>query len=188
LSRTTVVVALALLAWAAQAAPPADEADISVRARTDGERVLIDVDFSVAATAVETWAVLTDYDNMAGFVSGLQASRIINREGDTLVVLQKGNASRGPLSLSFENVREIVLAPMTEIRSRLLSGTFTASEFTTRVVDHGDSTQIVNHGEFIPNIWVPPVIGPPLIEAETRKQFQELRAEILRRKTAGAPN
>lgn len=188
MSRTTVVVVLALLAWAARAGPPTDEADISVHARKDGERVLIDVDFSVAATAVETWAVLTDYDSMATFVSGLQASRIISREGDALVVLQKGNASRGPLSLSFENVREIVLTPMTEIRSRLLSGTFKASEFTTRVVDHGDSTQIVNHGEFIPNIWVPPVIGPPLIEAETRKQFQELRAEILRRKTAGAPN
>jgi hypothetical protein len=150
--------------------------------------VFIDVDFSVDAKAVEAWAVLTDYDNMAKFVSSLQASRIIRRDGDTLIIMQKGNASRGLLSLSFENVREIVLTPITEIRSRLISGDFKASEFTTRVVDHGDSTQIINHGEFIPNLWVPPLIGPVLIEAETRKQFQELRNEILRRKAAGRAN
>jgi len=30
-------------------------------------------------------------------------------------------------------------------------------------------------------VWVPPLIGPAVIEAETRKQFEEIRAEILRR-------
>jgi hypothetical protein len=30
-------------------------------------------------------------------------------------------------------------------------------------------------------MWVPPFIGPALIEGETRKQFSEIRAEILRR-------
>jgi hypothetical protein len=67
-----------------------------------------------------------------------------------------------------------------------VSGNLKASEFTTRVIDRGAFTQITNHGEFIPNIWVPPVIGPALIEAETRKQFQELRLEILRRKAETA--
>jgi hypothetical protein len=187
LHRIAAVIALAL-ACVVHAEPPADGSDITVHARKDGERVFIDVDFSVDAKAVEAWAVLTDYDNMAKFVSSLQASRIIRRDGDTLIIMQKGNASRGLLSLSFENVREIVLTPITEIRSRLISGDFKASEFTTRVVDHGDSTQIINHGEFIPNLWVPPLIGPVLIEAETRKQFQELRNEILRRKAAGRAN
>jgi hypothetical protein len=30
-------------------------------------------------------------------------------------------------------------------------------------------------------MWVPPLIGPALIEAETRKQFAEIRTEIVRR-------
>jgi hypothetical protein len=30
-------------------------------------------------------------------------------------------------------------------------------------------------------MWVPPLIGPAMIEAETRKQFGEIRTEILRR-------
>jgi len=32
-------------------------------------------------------------------------------------------------------------------------------------------------------MWVPPVIGTAFLESETRKQFHELRNEIMRRTT-----
>jgi hypothetical protein len=73
-----------------------------------------------------------------------------------------------------------VLVPYREIRSRLISGDMKASAFTTRVVD-GTAIRIINSGRYTPKIWVPPIIGPTLIEAETRKHFGELRTEILRR-------
>jgi hypothetical protein len=56
-----------------------------------------------------------------------------------------------------------------------------ASAFTTRVVDDGAAIRIINSGRYTPKIWVPPIIGPTLIEAETRRHFGELRTEILRR-------
>ena len=40
---------------------------------------------------------------------------------------------------------------------------------------------IIHSGRYTPNVWVPPLLGPALIEAETRKQYGEFRAEILRR-------
>lgn len=177
-----MLLALAPGAWAA-----ADDADIGVRVQTNGPRVIVDVDLPVAAAAIDTWNVMTDYDHMAGFVSNLESSRIISRDGNMLVIEQKGKAARGPLTFAFQNVREIVLTPLREVHSRLISGDLEASEFTTTVVDHGASSEIINHGEFIPKVWVPPIIGPAVIEAETRKQFQELRAEILRRKAEAAP-
>ena len=180
------VIAASFLAASSPQAAPQDSRDIIVKVQKKGEWVIVDVDFPVDATVPETWNVMTDYDNMSKFVSNLLSSRILGREGNTLSVEQKGKASRGPLTISFENVREIVLTPQREVRSRLVSGDLKASEFTTRVIDRGAFTQIINHGEFIPNIWVPPVIGPALIEAETRKQFQELRLEILRRKAETA--
>jgi hypothetical protein len=67
------------------------------------------------------------------------------------------------------------------VRSRLISGDLKASVFTTRLVDVDGLVHIVNSGRYTPKIWVPPVIGPALIEAETRKQFGEIRTEILRR-------
>lgn len=174
-------IGLFALACALYASPPGD-ADIDVRIEKRGPSIVVDVDLTVQATAVEAWGVMTDYDNMAKFISNLESSAIIGRDGNVLSVMQKGKASRGPLTFTFENVREIVLTPFREIHSRLISGDLEASEFITRVVDHGASAQIINHGEFIPKVWVPPIIGPALIQAETRKQFQELRMEILRRK------
>jgi hypothetical protein len=176
------LIAASFLAASVSLAAPQDSRDIVVRVQKKGEWVIVDVDFPVDATVLEAWNVMTDYDNMSKFISNLVSSKIIGREGNTLSVEQKGRASRGPLTISFENVREIVLTPPREVHSRLVSGDLKASEFTTRVIDRGAFTQITNHGEFIPNMWVPPLIGPALIEAETRKQFQELRIEILRRK------
>lgn len=174
------------LALTVHAALPANDADIDVHVLQNGNRITVDVNMPVQATAIETWKVVTDYDNMAKFVSNLKASRIVEQIDNKLIVMQKGKASHGPLSFSFENVREIFLTPPTEIRSRLISGDLELSEFTTRVVDHGDSAQIVNHGEFVPKVWVPPIVGPAVIEAETRKQFRELRDEIMRRKVETA--
>jgi hypothetical protein len=173
-------------AVAQQAGTTPDDADIAVHVVKNGASIVVDVNLPVNATAIETWNVMTDYDNMARFVTNLESSAILSRDRDRLVVVQKGKASRGPFTFAFENVREIVLTPYTEIRSRLISGNLEASEFTTRVLDHGASSQVVNHGEFIPKVWVPPIVGPAIIEAETRKQFQELRAEVLRRKARAA--
>jgi hypothetical protein len=103
------------------------------------------------------------------------------RDGHTLQVYQKGKATRGPLSISYENLREVVLVPFQEIRSRLISGDMKASAFATRIVDDGIVVHIIHSGRYTPKIWVPPVVGPAMIEAETRRHFGELRSEILRR-------
>ena len=166
----------------------ADDFDIIVRVEQHGARIVVDVSVPVDATVSDTWSVITDYDNMAGFVSNLEASRILDRNGNVLTVMQKGKASRGLLTFAFQNVREITLDPETSIHSRMISGDLESSEFVTHVIDLGDSSKITNHGEFVPKIWVPPIIGPALIEAETRKQFQELRSEIRRRKQDASAN
>jgi len=180
------VLAVLAIALTAGAVPAADDSDIDVHVRRSGNRIAVAVDLPVNATALETWNVMTDYNNMAKFVSNLEASKIVERNDNKLVVMQKGKATRGLLSFSFENVREIILTPPSEVRSRMISGDLEASEFTTRVIDHGESSQIINHGEFIPKVWIPPIIGPAVIEAETRKQFAELRTEIMRRKAETA--
>lgn len=155
--------------------------DIEVRVKKDGAEVAVDVDCPVNASVAVAWEVLTDYDHMSEFLSNVQSSSVQARDGHTLQVYQKGKATRGPLSISYENLREVVLVPFQEIRSRLISGDMKASAFTTRIVDGGALVHIINSGRYTPKIWVPPVVGPAMIEAETRKHFGELRSEILRR-------
>jgi hypothetical protein len=155
--------------------------DIVVRVQMDGQIVAVDVDCPVNAPRSVVWDVFTDYDHMAQFISNLEYSGIDDRVDNVLRVHQKGKASRGILTLRFDNVREIQLIPYREIRSRMISGDLKASDFVARIVEVAERVHIVNSGRYTPNIWVPPVIGPALIEAETRKQFGEFRTEILRR-------
>ncbi len=177
----TVVTALALALVPVSARSAPDVQDIAVVVRKDGPVISVEVDCPVSAPLRVVWEVLTDYDHMAQFISNLELSEVRSRAKDTLRVYQKGKASRGPLRFSFENVREIDVVPFRELRSRLISGNLKASEFTTQIVEAGAVIHIVNRGHYTPEIWVPPIIGPALIEAETRKQFGEIRAEILRR-------
>jgi hypothetical protein len=163
-----------------------DSRDIAVAVHREGEEVVVDVDFVVAATPQEAWNVLTDYDHMSRFVADLTSSRILRRDGDRLEVAQQGRFRFGFFELKIENVRAIELVPMREIRSRLVSGDMKASAFTTKVAAEGNATRVTNHGRFTPDRWIPPVIGPAVLQAQTRKQFAEIRAEILRRKAAVA--
>ncbi|HWZ73999.1 MAG TPA: SRPBCC family protein [Casimicrobiaceae bacterium] len=162
-----------------------DASDIVVHVKKDGAIIIVDVEMAVQASPLATWDVLTDYDHMAQFVTNVQSSKITGRKGNTLVVAQKSGTAFGLLKFSFDNVREVELVPHSEIRSNLISGDMKASAFTTRLMsDGGGVTRVLNHGEFVPTMWVPPVIGTAFLEAETRRQFHELRNEIMRRTLA----
>lgn len=160
---------------------------IEVRVEKRGEMVVVDVEASVAAASHQAWAVLTDYDHMASYLSTLKSSAIVRRDGNSLQVEQTGEAHRAFLHFTFRSLRSVELVPPREIRSHLISGDFKSYVFTTRLADKGTHTQISHHGEYVPINWVPPGIGPALIKEETTKQYQELIAEMLRRERAGAP-
>jgi len=160
--------------------------DIAVDVRLEGPAVRVAVDCPVTASPALVWDVLTDYDHMARFVTNLEESRVLSRDSNRLRIFQKGSARRGLLTFTFENVRELDLVPGREVHSRLVSGDLKESEFLTQIVEQGGIVHILNSGRFIPNVWVPPLIGPPIIAAETRKQFGEIRTEILRRQALGA--
>ena len=162
-----------------------DAKDIVVHVKKNGATIIVDVEMAVQAPPLAAWDVLTDYDHMAQFVTNVQASKITDRKGNTLVVAQKSGTSFGVLKFSFDNVREVELVPHSEVRSKLISGDMKASAFTTRILsDGGGGARVFNHGEFVPTMWVPPVIGTAFLEAETRRQFHELRNEMMRRTMA----
>ena len=169
---------------------PPDATDIAVAIRRDGEAYVVDAEFVVQATRKQAWDVLTDYDHMAEFVSNVTASRIVRRDPEKMEVAQTSRLGFGPFELKFENAREIEFIPLQEIHSTLIRGDMKASSFTTRLTDEGSATRVTNHGRFTPDRWIPPLIGIAVLEGETRRQFAELRAEILRRaepRTAHAP-
>jgi carbon monoxide dehydrogenase subunit G len=162
------------------------ESPIDVHVSRADKTVSVRVSFLVDVTPDQAWSVLTDYENMPRFLPNLHWSSVLNRRGNTLEVAQKGQVSHGLLKIDFDNVREVVLTPKHEIRSRMIHGDMKSSVFVTRIAAEGEHTRVTYEGEFIPNMWVPPVVGPSMVESETRKQWQQIRAEMQRR-AHGAP-
>jgi len=186
ITRTLLALLIAALSASAWGLNP--NQDIVVRVEKDGQKIAVEVDCPVDAPSAVVWEVLTDYDHMAQFISNLEYSGVEGATDSNLLrVHQKGQAARGPLTLKFDNVREVELVPHREIRSRLIRGDMKESTFVTRIVEMDGRIHIVNVGRYTPNVWVPPLIGPALIEAETQKQFGEIRTEILRRTAAARP-
>lgn len=158
------------------------EPDITVSVQKNGDAIVVDVSFSVAASQQEAWGVLTDFDHMSEFISNLQSSKVVSRNGNKLQVAQVGKAARGLFSFAFESVRDIELTPHLAIRSRLLSGNMQKMDGATLLNSEGGGTRVQFHGESIPSVWVPPVVGAKFIGSEVHEQFREMRAEIMKRK------
>jgi carbon monoxide dehydrogenase subunit G len=186
IGRWLLAIAVAL-PLAAQAQETPDEHDIVVSVRRDAQAVVIDGNWLVDAAPQDAWDVLTDYDHMAAFVSSLAASHIVARSGGKLEVEQTSHFGIGPFRYQFDTVRDVELIAQREIRSTLIRGDMKASTFTTRLVPDGGETRVFVHGRFIPDRWIPPLIGTAMLGSETRKQFAELRAEILRRTRRATP-
>ena len=62
--------------------------------RKEGTTIFVDVDCPVRAPVPLIWGVLTDYDNMSGFISGIEVSGVVERDS-VLLVRQKGKATYG---------------------------------------------------------------------------------------------
>jgi hypothetical protein len=183
------LLALLIVACTAAAQPTPDDQDIDVKVARDGSQLIVDSAVRVRASPRVAWDVLTDYNDMARFVSTLRASSIDARSGNELRVTQKGVVEFGLLSFPFSTIRHITLVPYTEIRTDVLEGSMKTSQFVTTIVPAGNETRILQHGTVVPDMWIPPGIGPAIIAARTRKQWQEFRVEIIRRATgaAGSP-
>jgi uncharacterized membrane protein len=162
----------------------ADVSDIGVTVSVDGDLVRVESSYLVGAMPAEVWKVLTDFENMPRFVSNLKSSTVMRREDDVVTVAQSGEAARGPLKFAFHSVRELRLVPMRRIESHMISGTMQRYDGVTELLPEGAATRVVVRSAAVPDKWVPPLLGPHFIAAETREQMGEFRAEILRRKAA----
>ena len=161
--------------------------DITVSIRRDGDTFAVTVELAVDAPPEDVFAVLTDYGNMARFVSNVAESRIVRRDGDTVVVEQKSRLVFGPLHFDFVNLRVVEPVPFNEIRAWVTEGDMQGSSFVTKLTKRETGTWIENRGSFVVGRWIPPIIGSAVLKSETRKQFQEYRKEILRRRGIASP-
>lgn len=143
--------------------------------------LIIDASMVVPVRQQLAFDVLTDYSHMPTFISNLKESKIVESNGNKLVVSQKGKAGSGAFSFAWETTREITLTAPSEIHSKIIGGSVKQGESTTHLTPDGQSIKIVMHSESAASALLPPVVGVSMVETQIKKQYAELRDEMLKR-------
>jgi hypothetical protein len=179
-----VVVRWLLLASCLLPPPPAAAEDVAVRIERAGDEFILEGAFHVAVAPAVAWAVLTDYEGMPAFVEDLRESRVVERDGDRLRVVQRGVTRLGPFSFDYDVEREVTLESGHALHSRALRGNVKKLDMHTLVDPEGAGTRIRFRAAMIPDFWVPPLVGARLIRARFERQFDSLLKEMRRRAEA----
>jgi hypothetical protein len=157
---------------------------MEVTVQVEGNHALVDGRLVLPVSRQQAWAVMTDFDHMARFLSNMRESRVLSVDGNTLTTFQRGLAKFGLVSFSFELTREIKLTPLEKIQTHLISGsTMKKLDSITTLQEENGQLWLVYHSDSIISTWMPALVAKPFIEHETREQFGQMREEMIRRKS-----
>jgi carbon monoxide dehydrogenase subunit G len=174
--------ALRVLALSALLAiEPARAADVAVHALRHDGALYVDASAEVDADLLQTWRVLTDYDHLAEFIPGMHVSRVLAREGDQIIVEQKGEARLLFLAFPIEVKLAVVEFPHKRIVARAVAGNLREMAGTYLVGTNGNRVTLRYHGRMVPDFRVPPLIGTLVLRHTVEVQFGALVDEIARR-------
>ncbi|MDM0112723.1 SRPBCC family protein [Variovorax sp. J22R133] len=171
--------ALASLPWIAVGAS-AQQIQIETAGR--GELITVTATADMAVELLTAWNAISDYDHLAEFIPDMSSSRVVQREGDKVLVDQAGQFSflffRQPVDVKME----VTETPPRRIVARAVGGNL--KEFEGRyALEHvpGGGVRLTYSGRLVPDFPVPPVIGPIVVRNMLAKQFTALVTEIMRR-------
>lgn len=172
---------LAALAWAA---PARAAQEFSIEAKADGNAVVIHARARVRAHLPVLWYTLTDYEQLPNFVPGLRSSHVLEKQGNVLVVEQKGVMEVMMFSYPIEVTVESTERMPDSIGVRVLKGNLKQLEggYSIEKVP-GQENEFLLHwrGVIEPAFAMPPFITVPLMRSSLRQQFLGMVGEIERR-------
>ncbi|MCA3132695.1 MAG: SRPBCC family protein [Rhodocyclaceae bacterium] len=173
--RLLLLCALLVPVWSALAQ------EVSVVSRREGEAVIVEALTELAVTPEQAWGPLTDYDNLARFIPDMQQSRVIERTGQRVLVEQQGSAGLFFLRRSIEVRLDIEESPHAWITARAVSGSFREMQGRYDIEPVAGVVRLRYTGRFVPDFWVPAVIGNAAMRSAVTRQFAAMAREILRR-------
>jgi len=127
------------------------------------------------------WTVLTDFDNMPKWVPNLRESKIVERNGNAVIIEQKGVAKFGLLSFPYTSVRKMHLDPQHTIDSTQVSGTMRRQRSLMNVSPEGAGTRLDYKLEIEPAGIAASVISKDFLQHELTEQFTAIVGEMLSR-------
>lgn len=135
--------------------------------------------------ARKAWDVLTDYDHLAEFIPSLQTSRVVERNGHSLVLEQKGKAGFLFFTVPVEVRLAVEERPFERVNSRAIGGSMREMEGSYELHAIPGGVRLVYKGRMVPESAVPAFIETVAIRNAAKTQFAAMVREILRRAATG---
>lgn len=176
-------VLVAALALGAALGVPAGAAaqGLAIEIERQGEFITINASARMHVEARIAWEVLSDYDRLAQFIPDMKSSRVVSRSGDRILVEQKGEIGfffyRQPVDATLE-VRE---QPQRRIVARRIDGNIRVLETRYELETSDAGVRLDYSGRFIPDFYLPPLIGMPIMRRIVERRFRAMVDEIVRR-------
>jgi carbon monoxide dehydrogenase subunit G len=162
-------------------AQPAAAQDVSVVTLREGEFVTVSATAGMQVDPRIAWEVLSDYDHLAEFIPDMLSSRVVRRNADGILVEQKGEIG----FLFFRRPLEVTLAvteqPPLRILARGVAGNVKDMEARYELQSSEAGVKLDYFGRFIPEFFMPPIIGMAVLRSSMKRQFRAMVVEILRR-------
>ena len=171
----------AVLLFCALAAAQEGGRDVHFSAVREGELIKVSASVELAVDRALAWEVLTDYGHYASFISGLDESRVVGRHAQGLIVEQKGAIGVFFFKQSVRTRLLVTESPPASVVSRGLEGSFKDLNGRYDLQPTASGIRLQYSGSFIPDFYLPPLIGMALVRYNLERNFSELAAEIVKR-------
>ena len=171
--------AVVLASWLA--APCLSQEQLNIEVVRVGDYITVTASAELQANPRIAWEVLSDYDDLARFIPDIRSSRVLRRDADGPVVEQKGEFG----FLFFRQAIEVIMAvreePPRRIVARAISGNMKDMEGRYELLPSLKGVRLAYYGRFVPDFFVPPLIGMPIVRRSLERRFRAMAEEIERR-------
>jgi ribosome-associated toxin RatA of RatAB toxin-antitoxin module len=156
------------------------------RMRTDEQSFMkVNATGFAAATPQQVWQVLTDYERFPEFLPKLSSSRLVSRTANEVLVEQNGKAGFLFIKHNIHLLVRIIEQPFATIDLTLVRGDmkhYVARWELSPSTSSGRSGTLITYAATLePDFFVPPLIGPELVEADVKETMEAVITEIGKR-------
>lgn len=142
----------------------------------------VSAQLTVAAERAVVWQVITDYLRYPEFFPNVRSTRVLERQGNRLVLEQSGESQFLFARVPLDTVMEIEETPPFRLRCNSIAGSLRIVA-DIELKTESDRTRLLYTSTITLDGWAPSVI----VKRDIRRQLEAIRAESLRRMIPTAP-
>lgn len=174
---TRRLVLLLVLLWSSVAA---GGSILASGVQHEDDRYQLFVTAHIEAPPQQVWRSITDYTRLAVINPAFESSAVLRQDADSARVRTRIRVCILVFCKSVVQVQDLSYPRPLDIKATMVpgAGDFRAGVAHWSLLPSGSGTRLQFHEWFVPDFWVPPVIGPWLIRHKLVQEVEVTMAHI----------